>query len=333
MRAMLLHKPGDANHSPLTLSEVPMPEPGEGQVRVRVSVCGVCRTDLHVVEGDLPLPGLPIVPGHQVVGRVDAIGAGCSQLKPGDRVGIAWLRETDGVCEYCRQGRENLCVSSRYTGYHEDGGYAEFALVPEAFAYPLPDRLDDSHVAPLLCAGIIGYRALNRAALPEGGSLLLVGFGSSAAIVLPIALHRGFRVMVVTRTPSHQAMALDQGALWAGDAFDRIPEKVDSAILFAPSGRLVPPTLEALKPGGTLSIAGIHLTDIPTLIYEKHLFYEKQVTSVTSNTRRDGRDLLNEANAIGLTPRVRLYDLADANRALQDVKHSRVDGTAVLTMS
>ncbi len=333
MRAVLLERPGDVDASPLVMRDIPVPEPGPKQVRVKVSVCGVCRTDLHVVEGDLPLPKLPIVPGHQVVGQVGSVGSGCSKLKPGDRVGIAWLRETDGKCPYCREGRENLCASSRYTGYHEDGGYAEFALVPEAFAYPLPDRLDDSHVAPLLCAGIIGYRALNRAAVPDGGSLLLVGFGSSAAIVLPIALHRGFRVMVVTRTPSHQAMALKQGAVWAGDAFDRIPEKVDSAILFAPSGRLVPPTLEALKPGGTLSIAGIHLTDIPTLVYEKHLFYEKQVTSVTSNTRRDGRDLLAEATAIGLTPRVQLYDLADANRALQDVKHSRVDGTAVLTVS
>jgi propanol-preferring alcohol dehydrogenase len=329
---MILDRHGDIDVSPLALREVDRPEPGPAEVRVQTRVCAICRTDLHVIEGDLPARKLPIIPGHQVVGVVDQVGEGCSRLAMGQRVGIAWLRYTDGTCRYCRRGQENLCASSRYTGYDEHGGYAEFATVPEAFAYELPESFSDVEAAPLLCAGLIGYRALKRSRVPEGGKLLLVGFGSSAHMVIQIAVHRGYKVYVVTRSERHQRLSESLGAVWAGDALNHLPEKMDSAILFAPIGTLVPPTLEALDRGGTLSLAGIHMTDVPGLNYEKHLFQEKQLCSVTANTREDGRELLAEAAAATAKPHVELYPLADANRALQDLKHSRIDGTGVLVM-
>ncbi len=297
---------------------------------MRVRTCAVCRTDLHVIEGDLPETCRPLIPGHQAVGSVERLGPGAGRFSVGDRVGIAWLRETDGSCAFCTSGRENLCKASRYTGYHEDGGYAELAVVPEAYAYALPFDFDDVHGAPLLCAGLIGYRGLERAEVPAGGKLLLVGFGSSAHIVLQLALHRGHEVFVVTRSANHVRQALEMGASWAGSDFGAVPHRVDSAILFAPAGGLVPPTMSALERGGTLSIPGIHLSDIPGLHYESQLFHEKQIRSVEANTREDGRRLLAEAAEAGLRPHVVEYDLADANRALQDLKHSRIEGTAVL---
>jgi propanol-preferring alcohol dehydrogenase len=330
MRAMLLTQQKPVNESPLVLRDAAEPQPALHEVRVKVSVCAVCRTDIHIVEGDLPLHKTTIIPGHQIVGRIDQMGESVTRFQVGQRIGIAWLRQVDGTCEFCRQGRENLCAASRYTGYDVDGGYAEFAVAPEDFAYELPEGLDDEHVSPLLCGGLIGYRALERAAVPERGRLLLVGFGSSAHIVIQIALHRGHEVQVVTRSESHIAQAKKLGAAWAGADFRDLPAKANSAILFAPSGKLVPPTLEALDRGGVCSIAGIHLSDVPALNYDRHLYQERELRSVTSNTRDDARALFAEAHAAGVRIRTTAYPLQDANRALADMKQSKSDGTPVL---
>ncbi len=334
MRAMVLETSADIDDSPppLTMGEIAPPRPGEAELRVRVTACAVCRTDLHVIEGDLPERVRPIIPGHQAVGIVDELGDGCTRFALGDRVGIAWLRSTDGTCKFCRSGRENLCPDSRYTGYDANGGYAEYAIVPEDHAYALPGAFDDIHGAPLLCAGLIGYRALKRASVPDDGKLLLVGFGSSAHIVLQLALHRGYKPYVITRSESHRHLATEMGAAWAGTDAADLPGKMDSAILFAPVGKLVPPVMAALERGGVLAIAGIHLTDVPSLTYEEHLFYEREIRSVTANTREDGRKLLAEAAEAGVRPHVTTYPLEDANRALQDMKHSRTNGTGVLVM-
>jgi propanol-preferring alcohol dehydrogenase len=330
MRAMVLSEQKLVSQSPLICQDIDEPVAAEGEVRLKVSVCAVCRTDIHIVEGDLPLHRTPIIPGHQIVGRIDQVGPNITRLRVGQRIGVAWLREVDGSCNFCQRGSENLCLNSRYTGYDINGGYAEYALAPENFAYELPDDLDDEHVAPLLCAGLIGYRALEKATVPEKGRLLLVGFGSSAHIVLQIALHRGYQVHVVTRSENHIRRARQLGAAWAGADFRDLPEKVDSAILFAPSGRLVPPTLEVLDRGGICSIAGIHLTEIPSLNYDRHLYQERQLRSVTANTRNDARALLAEAAAIKIQTLTTLYALTEANRALLDMKQSAIDGAPVL---
>lgn len=333
MQAMVLHEPAPAQTGPLRLEERPVPEPGPGEVRLRVHCCAVCRTDLHVVEGDLPRQTLPIVPGHQVVGTVEALGEGCSLLAEGQRVGVAWLRRTCGECIYCRAGRENLCRAPQFTGYHADGGYAEQVLVPEAFAYPIPAGFADTEAAPLLCGGIIGYRALERAEVPPGGSLAVFGFGSSAHVVIQLARSRGCSVYVVSRTRAHQAHARRLGAAWAGSDAANLPEAVDSAIVFAPVGTVVPPALAALKPGGTCALAGIHMTPVPQLDYERHLFHERNLRSVTANTRADGRALLDEAAAVPVRPDVTVYPLAEANRALQHLAAGRLRGTAVLQVA
>jgi propanol-preferring alcohol dehydrogenase len=330
MKAMLLPEIASIESAPLRWSEVPTPEPAAGEVRIRVSCCAICRTDLHVIEGELPRQRLPLIPGHQVVGVVDRLGPGCRNLEIGRRVGIAWLRQTCGNCEFCRTDRENLCDSPRFTGYHADGGFAEYAIVPEDFAYAIPDGFEDVAAAPLLCAGIIGYRALRRSELPPGGTLAIFGFGSSAHVVIQIALHRGSRVWVVTRGEKHRRLALEMGAEWAGETTDGIPGLADSAVVFAPAGELVPAALRVLKKGGTLAVAGIYLTPVPPLDYEQHLFYEKNLRSVTANTREDGRDLLRAAAAIPILPRVTTYPLAEANRALQDLKADRINGSGVL---
>jgi alcohol dehydrogenase, propanol-preferring len=332
MKAMVLREQASIESSPLRNEEVAVPEAGEGEIRVRVSCCAICRTDLHVIEGDLPRRRMPVIPGHQVVGLVDRVGPGCTRLTAGQRVGIAWLRRTCGVCSYCTSGRENLCEAPGFTGYHADGGYAEYAIVPEAFAYEIPSAFTDVQASPLLCAGIIGYRALTRSQLPRGGTLAIFGFGSSAHVVIQIALNRGCRVFVVTRGESHRQLALRMGAGWAGETIEGMPGLADSAILFAPAGSLVPAALECLKKGGTLALAGIHITQIPVLDYEKHLFYEKNMHSVTANTRDDGRALLAEAAQIPIRPHTTTYRLAEANRALQDLKADRISGTGVLTI-
>jgi len=330
MRAMLLRSPAPVASAPLVTGELPVPEPGPGELRVRVRACATCRTDLHVIEGDLPPRRLPLVPGHQVVGAVEALGPGAARFRRGDRVGIPWLRSTCGACRYCTAGRENLCESSTYTGWTHDGGYAEYCCVPEAFAYAVPPRFDHAEAAPLLCAGIIGYRALLRSQVPRGGRLALYGFGSSAHITLQVARHRGCAVYVVTRNHAHQRLALELGAEWAGGAGARLPVKADSAIVFAPAGELVPVALQDLDKGGTVALAGIYMTDVPAMAYEPHLFWEKTLQSVTANTREDGEALLGEAAEIPIRPRVRRYALADANAALRDMDADRVEGTAVL---
>jgi propanol-preferring alcohol dehydrogenase len=330
MRAMILERQKPVSESPLVLREVDEPQAGSGEVRVRVSACAVCRTDIHIVEGDLSLHRTPVIPGHQVVGRIDQVGENVTQFRVGQRIGIAWLRHVDGTCRFCQRGRENLCPDSRYTGYDVDGGYAEYAVAPQDFAYELPEGFDDEHVSPLLCGGLIGYRALDRAEVPEKGRLLLVGFGSSAHIVIQIALYRGHEVHVVTRNENHIREAKELGAAWAGNEFHDLPGKMDSAILFAPSGRLVPPTLEALDRGGICSIAGIHLSDVPALNYDRHLYQERELRSVTSNIRDDAHALFAEASAAGVRLHTTSYPLQDANRALADMKQSNVDGTPVL---
>jgi alcohol dehydrogenase, propanol-preferring len=330
MKAMVLNEIAGVSTTPLHLRELPEPEPQAGEVRVKVRCCGVCRTDLHVIEGDLPQRKLPVICGHQVVGIVDQVGPRCRLLSVGQRIGIPWLRKACGQCAYCRSGRENLCEFSIYTGYDADGGYAESAIVPEAFAYQIPDVFDDVHAAPLLCAGIIGYRALKRADLPPGGRLAMYGFGSSAHIILQIALHRGSEVFVVTRGESHRQLAREMGATWVGENANDMPAKVNSGIMFAPAGNLVPDALAQLEKGGTLALAGIYMSEIPALDYTRTLFYEKNIRSVTANTREDGSELLAEAASISLRPHVTTYPLADANRALVDLKEDRVNGTAVL---
>jgi propanol-preferring alcohol dehydrogenase len=330
MRAMVLAAQAALETSPLSLTDLPIPEPAPAEVRVRVRACGACRTDIHVIEGDLPARRLPLVPGHQVVGTVEAAGPGATRFRIGDRVGIAWLRSTCGRCRFCVSGRENLCPDSAYTGWTHDGGYAEYACVPEAFAYAIPSGFDDAEATPLLCAGIIGYRALRRSQVPRGGRLGLYGFGSSAHITLQVARHWGCAVYVATREPARQRLALDLGAAWAGRPGDALPHRLDAAIVFAPVGALVPVALRDLDKGGTVALAGIHMTDLPAMAYEPHLFWEKTLQSVTANTRSDGEALLAEAAAIPIRPRVTRYGLEDANRALADIKSSDVEASAVL---
>ena len=333
MNAMVLEDIAPIESSPLKLTERPELEPGPGEVRLKVRCCAICRTDLHVIEGELPRRKMPIVPGHQIVGVVDRLGEGCTRLEVGRRVGVAWLRHTCGACRFCVAGRENLCEGQQFTGYHADGGYADCAVAPEAFVYEIPDAFGDVDAAPLLCAGIVGYRSLKRAELPDGGRLAIYGFGSSAHVIAQIALHRGAEVYVVTRGESHRRLAREMGAAWVGEKADDMPVKVDSAIIFAPAGELVPPALEHLEKGGTLSLAGIYMTPIPRMDYERHLFYERDIQSVTANTREDGRELLAVAAEIPIRPHTSTYPLADANRALADLKADRLDGSGVLVMA
>jgi propanol-preferring alcohol dehydrogenase len=330
MKAWVVRRPGAIDGGPLALIDRKEPMPGPKEVRVRVSTCGVCRTDLHLAEGDLRPKRPEVVPGHEVVGRVDAVGPGAVRFGIGDRVGVAWLRHTCGRCRYCLRRAENLCVGPRFTGWDDDGGYAEYAVVDEDYAYALPDAFDDVHAAPLLCAGIIGYRALRRSALPPGGRLGIYGFGASAHLAAQVALHEGATVHVLTRSAEAQRQALALGAASAGAAGDAPPEPLDAAILFAPVGDLVPVALAALEAGGTLAVAGIHLTDVPPLNYERHLFRERTLTSVTANTRQDGEEFLAVAAAIPLQVRVVPFLLAEADRALRDLAHDRITGAAVL---
>lgn len=332
MRAMVLQRPGAAAGAPLALQDIPVPAPGDGQVRVRVHVCGVCRTDLHIVEGDLPRAKLPVVPGHEVVGSVEAVGRGVRTLKEGDRVGIAWLQRTCGVCDFCVSGRENLCLRPTFTGYHVDGGYAEYAIVPESFAYPLPALFNDEDAAPLLCAGIIGFRALRLSGIRPGQRLGLYGFGASAHLTIQIARRWDCTVYVCSLREEHRRLAMELGAAWVGTAAEAPPDKLHASILFAPAGDLVPPALRALDRGGTLAIAGIHLTPIPPLDYDRELFGERVVRSVTANTKQDGLDFLREAAAVPIRTRTRPYRLEDANTALQALKAGEVQGAAVLVV-
>ena len=330
MRAWAVGVPGPIDSGPLVPVERPVPEPGPGEIRVKVAACGVCRTDLHLAEGDLAPRRPGVVPGHEVVGVVDAGGPGAGRFRAGERAGIAWLRRTCGRCRWCRRGAENLCVAPGFTGWDADGGYAEYAVVDEAYAYRLPAAFDDEAAAPLLCAGIVGYRALRRAALPPGGRLGLYGFGASAHLAAQVALAEGATVHVLTRSADARRHALELGVASAGAADAAPPEPLDAAILFAPAGDLVPPALAALDRGGTLAVAGIHLSDVPPLDYQRHLFQERQLRSVTANTRADGEEFLALASRLGLRVTAQPYPLGDADRALADLAHGRVTGAAVL---
>jgi alcohol dehydrogenase, propanol-preferring len=332
MKAWAVDRPGPVDASPLVQVDKEVPRPGPGQVLVRVRVCGVCRTDLHLTEGDLA-PRRPLVtPGHEVVGVVEQLGTGSTRWRVGDRIGVPWLAHTCGTCRFCRSGRENLCLDPRFTGWDVDGGYAPFAVVDEAYAYALPDEFGDVEAAPLLCAGIIGYRALQRANLPDGGRLGIYGFGGSAHITAQVALARGARVHVMTRSREAQELALALGASSAGGADAAPPEPLDGAILFAPVGTLVPTALAALDRGGTLAVAGIYLSDVPPLGYEKHLFEERTLQSVTANTRADGEAFLAVAARVGVRVSCAPYPMDRADAALRDLRHDRVNGAAVLVV-
>jgi len=333
MHAMLLGESADIQTKPLVWTELPAPEPGSGEVRLRVQVCGVCRTDLHIVEGELPPAKRPVIPGHEVVGYVDRVGRNVRTIKEGDRVGIAWLQRVCGRCEFCTSRRENLCSSAEFTGYHVDGGYAEYAVVPESFAYPIPKAFTDKEVAPLLCAGIIGYRALRLSGVNPGQRLGLYGFGASAHITIQIARQWGCAVYVCSLREEHRALARELGAVWVGGAAESPPEKLHGAIMFAPAGELVPPALRALEKGGTLAVAGIYLSPIPSLDYDRELFGERVLRSVTANTKQDGIDLLQEAAAIPIRPHTQSFDLQDANKALQALKGGTIQGAAVLQVA
>ena len=330
MHAWVVDHPGPIDTGPLRLVERAIPSPGPGQVRLHVRTCGVCRTDLQLAEGDLDPTRPQVVPGHEVVGEVDQRGPGSERFSLGQRVGVPWLAHTCGVCRFCTAGRENLCVAPLFTGWDLDGGYAEYVLVEEAYAYAIPDSFDDQAAAPLLCAGIIGYRALRRSNLPPGGRLGIYGFGGSAHLAAQVALSEGARLHVLTRSADARALALTLGAASVGDAADPPPEPLDSAILFAPVGTLVPPALAALDRGGTLAIAGIHLSDIPPLDYQRHLFEERNLCSVTANTRADGVEFLETAERVPVHVSTVAYDMGQADRALVDLAHDRVDGAAVL---
>jgi propanol-preferring alcohol dehydrogenase len=330
VQAWVVGRPGPIDGEPLLGVERDLPEPGPGQIRVRIVCCGVCRTDLHLAEGDLAPKGPRITPGHEVVGRVDARGGGAARFEIGDRVGVAWLGRTDGACRFCRRGDENLCVDPTFTGWDVDGGYADACLVDEAYAYAIPEGLDDEAAAPLLCAGIIGFRALVRAAVPPGGRLGIYGFGGSAHLTAQVALAQGLRVHVLTRGEHNRALAHELGADSVGEATDVPPERLDGAIMFAPAGELVPVALRALDRGGTLAMAGIWSSDIPPLNYDETLFQERRLVSVTANTRRDGETFLALAERLGVRATTVGYPMADAPRALRDLEHGRFGGAAVL---
>ena len=328
MKAMQLR----AAKEPLRLVELPIPRPVEGQVLIRISVCAVCRTDLHIVSGELTEPKLPLVIGHMIVGRVEAAGAGAERFAPGDRIGVPWLGHVDETCRFCRRGLENLCVNARFTGYHVDGGYAEFCVADERFCFSLPESYEDVHAAPLLCAGLIGYRALRLAG--DAQRVGLYGFGDSAHIIAQVARYQGRRVFAFTSPgdTKKQAFARSLGAEWAGDSLTPPPEPLDAALIFAPVGALVPAALKALDPGGVVVCAGIHMSDIPSFSYDL-LWMERQVRSVANLTRQDGEALLQIAPKVPVRTQVRPYPLADANTALDDLAHGRFEGAAVLTVA
>ncbi|MEC5193316.1 MULTISPECIES: zinc-dependent alcohol dehydrogenase family protein [unclassified Arthrobacter] len=332
MRAWRVERPGPIRSGPLVAAECPDPLPGPTEVLLRVRVCGVCRTDLHLAEGDLAPRRPGVIPGHEVVGEVLRCGDRATRFSPGDRVGVAWLGGTCGLCRFCLRGEENLCLSPVFTGWDRDGGYAELVTVAEAFAYRLPTRFSDEEAAPLLCAGIIGYRALCRAGLPIGGRLGIYGFGGSAHLAAQMALFQGARVYVMTRSEEARRLALELGATFAGGAEESPPDPLDSAILFAPAGGLVPVALRALDRGGILAVAGIHLSDIPPLNYATELFQERQLRSVTANTRADGEEFFRIAAEIPLHPTTVSYPFAAADQALLDLAEDRVTGAAVLRM-
>lgn len=332
MRVLRLFAPAPAEETPLRLQESDMPEPGSQQVLVRVHVCGVCHTDLHIVEGELVPPGYPVTPGHQVVGTITKIGEGVSRAMLEQRVGITWLYTACGECEYCRRGLENLCPKARFTGYHVPGGYGDYLLADARFVVPIPTSISDEQAAPLLCAGIIGYRALRLSDIQPGERLGLFGFGASAHLALQVARHWGCEVNVFTRSKAHQQHAGELGAAWTGTAEQTPPQPLDGAILFAPSGELVPKALKMVRPGGTVAINAVHLSPIPEMAY-RLIYGERTLRSVANVTRQDAKEFLALAEKIEIHSTVQRYDLLEANQALIDLKHSRFNGEAVLTVA
>jgi propanol-preferring alcohol dehydrogenase len=329
MRAQVLSRPGLIGARPLELVERAAPDPGPGEVRLRVAACACCRTDLHVVEGDLELSHLPVVPGHQVVGIVDQLGPGCTRLRAGERVGVAWLHRTCGVCEFCRRGEENLCEAAEFTGWTVDGGYADAITVPEDFAVRLPEGLSDLEAAPLLCAGVIGYRALRRAEVEPGERVALIGFGASAHLALQVLRHWGCATVVMTRGERHRELARELGATWVGAADDAPPQRCDRAIVFAPAGELVPVALATIRPGGTVALAGIHMSTIPPLDYAL-LWRERSLRSVANMTRRDAEEFMAIAVEAGVRTSFETFPLEAANEALAAIASDAVQGAAVL---
>ena len=332
MKAYVLIRPAQVETNPLQYIEVPVREPNNGEVLVRVRCCGVCRTDLHVIEGELTPRKSPVIPGHQIVGIVKRTGKDTSRFSIGSRVGIAWLHQTDGTCSYCRSGAENLCDHPEFTGYTVDGGYAEYVIAPEQFMYAIPEKFTDEQAAPLLCAGIIGFRSLRLSGIQAGGNLGFYGFGAAAHVAIQVARHWGVEVYAATRDTRHQQLALDLGAKWAGGTFAEPPVKLDAAIVFAPAGEIVPAALKSLRKGGTLVLGGIHMSPIPSFDYDL-LYQERVVRSVANNTRQDGEDFLKVAAEIPIKTRVQLFSLSEANRALNALKNDAISGAAVLQVA
>jgi propanol-preferring alcohol dehydrogenase len=329
MKACVLRAPAAIETNPLEYADIAAPHPKSGEVLVRVRACGVCRTDLHVIEGELPPRKSPVIPGHQVVGFIERVGKGAKRFAVGARVGIAWLHQTDGTCEYCRSGEENLCDNPVFTGYSVDGGYAEYIVAPQDFVYAIPDGFPDEQAPPLLCAGIIGFRSLRLSGIKSGGRLGFYGFGAAAHVAIQVARHWGAEIYASTRDGRHQNLALELGAVWAGGTFDEPPKKLDAAIVFAPAGEIVPAALKALKKGGMLVLGGIHMSPIPSFSYDL-LYQERVIRSVANNTRQDGEDFLRVAAEIPIRTHVQIFPLADANRALNALKNDAIPGAAVL---
>ena len=332
MKACLLRAPAAVETNPLKYGEVAAPQPKSGEVLVRVHACGVCRTDLHVIEGELPPRKSPVIPGHQVVGIVERQGKNTRRFGIGDRVGIAWLHRTDGACEYCKTGAENLCDNPMFTGYSVDGGYAEYIVAPEDFIYAIPTGFPDEQAAPLLCAGIIGFRSLRLSGIKAGGRLGFYGFGAAAHVAIQVARHWNVEAFASTRDVRHQKLALELGAAWAGGTFDEPPKKLDAAIVFAPAGEIVPAALKDLKKGGALVLGGIHMSPIPSFSYDL-LYQERVIRSVANNTRQDGEDFLRVAAEIPIRTHVQVFPLTEANRALNALKNDAIPGAAVLRVS
>jgi len=331
MKACVLERPAPIETNPLKLAEVQRPNPGGREILIRVSCCAVCRTDLHVVEGELPSRRSPVIPGHQVVGVVEKAGEQSRRFPEGSRVGVAWLNHVDGVCPYCVRGEENLCDNPGFTGYTEDGGYAEYISVSENFVYSIPNIFPDEQAAPLLCAGIIGFRSLRLSGIKSGERLGFYGFGAAAHLAIQVARHWNVEVYASTRDARHRQLALDLGAAWAGGTFEEPPEKLDAAIIFAPAGEIVPAALKALRKGGKLVLGGIHMSQIPPLAYDL-LYQERQIRSVSNNTRQDGEDFLHVAAEIPIRTRVQMFPLHEANRALNALKNDAIQGAAVLNV-
>jgi propanol-preferring alcohol dehydrogenase len=329
MKACVLRAPAAIETNPLEYAEVATPQPKNGEVLVRVRACGVCRTDLHVIEGELPPRKSPVIPGHQVVGVIEKRGEGAQRFTVGARVGVAWLHRTDGTCEYCRTGAENLCDNPTFTGYSVDGGYAEYIVAPEDFVYAIPEDFPDEQAAPLLCAGIIGFRSLRLSSVKRSSRLGFYGFGAAAHVAIQVARHWGVEVFASTRDTRHQKLAMELGAAWAGGTFDEPPKKLDAAIVFAPAGEIVPAALKALKKGGMLVLGGIHMSPIPSFSYDL-LYQERMIRSVANNTRKDGEDFLRVAGEIPIRTRVQIFPLLEANRALNALKNDAIPGVAVL---